>query len=169
MLTELKPYISDTQLNEICVKIREQFQRFCHIEKNKEYQELFLEEYSAHKRAGNVKWAIESGFPSGKMIAGLSVERKCYAGGYVRPELHNRDIIIHILSDTADTKSKTLLENYYIMNATGFDTAPVYCYLRFSVLQKDRLSLTLCLPDKDGNVVASEKLYETPKIEAVVA
>lgn len=169
MLAELKPYITDEQINEISSMIQGQFRDFCLDKKTKTHQKLYLEEYAPHKSTGSLTWALQSSFPSDKMAAGLQVKVCDCGGGHVRPELFNDKIIIHVVSNTADFKAKNLQENYYALNANGFGVAPVYCYLRYAALKNDRLSLHLCLPDKDGKVVASELLFETPEIKVLGA
>ena len=168
MIKQLEGHISDGQINLIVDKIIKQYQRYLRLTRSEEFASIFAEEYAPHKRQHGVSWAISSAFPSGKSVGSLKVNRLKYEGGHKRPVLSNEFIEIHILNKTTNFNAKYLKQRYQY-NLDNFTHKKLFVYIKFSVINKRLTTISLCLPDENGNIVDEMTLLDRQTLKLLVA
>lgn len=132
------------------------------------HQNLFINEYRAHRRQNDVSWAIVSGFPTGaEDVPDLQIRAYKSDGGHTRPMLQNQRIIIHILNHTSNFQAQ-YLARFYQFNQNNFGAEQLYCYIRFWENNNTLTRVSLCLPDETGNIFAEEVLLEENAIIQMV-
>lgn len=158
MIEELENHLTQEQIDGIKTIIANQYQSFKHLNNTPEYRNLYLDEYSAHRRQHNISWAIASGFPNnGNNVGGLRNICFKYNGGHTCPMLQNERFVIHILNDTTNFDAQ-YLKSFYKKNENNFSGEQLYCYVKFLVEGTTLTEITLCLPDETGMVVENEVL-----------
>ena len=168
MIKQLEGHIADWQIKIVVTIITQQYQKYLNLIESPEFSSIFAEEYAPHRRQHGVSWAISSAFPSNTFVANsLYVERLHFGKGHTRPVLKNDTIELHILNRTTDFDANYLKERYKY-NRKNFTNPKLFAYIKFSVKNNKLFSLSLCLPDDKGNVVAEESLWSrhTPSIKA---
>lgn len=169
MIKQLEGHITEHQLELITEMIREQYQRYLRLTGNQEFTSIFAEEYVPHRRQHGISWAIASAFPSNTMVDNsLKVERLLYGKGHTRPVLSNDAVELHILNKTTHFDADYLKQRYQY-NDNGFSNKKLFAYIKFSVDHKKLIFVSICLPDKDGNVVAEEMLLSRDLLKRMAA
>ncbi len=167
MIKQLEGHISEQQINLIRDKIINRYKEYLSFIKTANTKKIFSGEYEAHHRKHTLSQAISEAFPDGEIIGDdLLVSSPEYGSGHKRPVLSNDTIVIHILSETSDFKAKYLKE-YYLKNSNEYLNKQLYCYFKFCTNRKNRdqiVSISLCLPDKNGTVIEKEKLLNKKAI-----
>jgi hypothetical protein len=98
----------------------------------------------------------------------LKVERLLYGKGHTRPVLSNDAVELHILNKTTHFDADYLKQRYQY-NDNGFSNKKLFAYIKFSVDHKKLIFVSICLPDKDGNVVAEEMLLSRDLLKRMAA
>lgn len=158
MIKQLEGHITEQQIGTVVEIIRNRYQEYLNLTGSPAFTRIFAEEYAPHKRQHGVSWAISSAFPSGTMVANsLQVERLLYGKGHTRPILKNDTIELHILNKTTHFFADYLKERYKY-NCNSFTGPKLFAYIKFSVESRKLVSVSLCLPDENGNIVEEESL-----------
>lgn len=158
MIQQLEGHITERQIQMIVEIIETRYREYLNLMGNPEFTRIFAEEYAPHKRQHGVSWAISSAFPSNTIVAdSLQVQRLRYGKGHTRPALKNDTIELHILNRTTDFNANYLKERYKY-NVNGFAGPKLFAFIKFSVDNKKLVSVSICLPDENGNVVEEEFL-----------
>lgn len=155
IMTQMRDYKADIQLP-IERRIAERYQR---------------PEYSSHKKAVNLQWALQSAFQKDEEIAGLKVCCPRDGGRYAHVELSDGRIVIHIVLSRSSLRTK-FIHYYYKMNKSWSENQR-FCYFSCSLNTNtnDITSIDLCVPDINGDVAAEDKenLYSRPNLMKVGA
>lgn len=169
MIEQLKNHITEEQLAIVLTTIKEQYKKYLQLTGSSDFTSIFADEYAPHKRQHSVSWAISSAFPSGTSIGdSLKIERLLYGKGHTRPILFNDLIELHILNRTTHFNADYLKQRYEY-NAADFSNQKLFAFIKFSVEHRKLVSVSLCLPDKNGNVVAEEPLLGREMLKLMAA
>lgn len=164
MVSKLRGHITEHTIEEVKNIIKFQYKQYLLLVNSPQFQQLFLAEYAPHKNQNSVSWAISSGFPSGSCVDKiLWVDCLKYGKGHTRPELRNKNIVMHILNSTTHFNADYLKE-YYAMNDNFYQNEQLYCYIRFTVRAQKLQLVELCVPDSNGTVVEREILIRLPEL-----
>ena len=169
MIAKLQGFISQEQIDIIKEIIVAQYRKYKQLVNSAQFQSVFRQEYSPHKKQNSVYWAIASAFPSNTVIAGdIKIKRLAYGRGHTRPELSNERLTMHILNHTTHFNA-AYLNDYYAMNKESDNVSSCYCYIRFKVDHAKLIELRLCVPDDSGKIVAQEVLLAEHEIVKLIA
>lgn len=169
MLEILRNHVTEEQLSAIVTCISNQYRDYLRYVKNPVSNRLFSEDYAAHRKKNTLSWAIFSAFPDKSVIHDqLMVSLTNDTSGHKRPLLSNEHIAIHINSDTADYGA-CYLKKFYNMNKQGCSSKKIYAYIKFQEKKNEMLSLTICVPDENGVVIAEEVLLSQEQLLKLVA
>lgn len=169
MIRQLNGHITDELVDRILSIIKSQYQKYLKLIGSKEFENVFLEEYAPHKRQHGISWAILSAFRSNTTIDGeLKVDCLRYGKGHTRPSLSNDKIEIHILNKSTDFNANYLMERYKY-NSDNFSRKKLFAYIKFEVKNNRLKEVSLCLPDKKGNVVREEVLLKREDLRLIAA
>lgn len=161
MIEQISGHITEKQVLEILKSIITRYKKFLKLMASVNFQTLFSDEYSSHRKRNTATWAIYSAFTNKKNFSG-GLRACCfkYAKGHTIPKLENDSILILIMSSHCDFSSQ-YLQQFYMQNAENFTHEKLFCYFKFEINRDDRLcEISLCLPDENGNVIAQEVLVE---------
>ena len=169
MIEQLEGHITEWQIESVVEIIRNQYQEYLDLINTPAFTRIFAEEYAPHKRQHGVSWAISSAFPSNTTVAdSLQVERLLYGRGHTRPVLKNNTIELHILNKTTHFTADYLKARYQY-NANGFTGTKLFTYIKFSVENKKLVSVSLCLPDENGDVIEEVSLLTRDVLRRMAA
>lgn len=162
MIRELENRITEEQLDAIVKIIRERCTKYRKISQELLFDELFNGEYQTNKRKQGKTLAIHNGFPSNETIGNLSVEHMDYDSGRSQPKFVNDHIVMLLLFDSSSDTAK-YLESYFAHNCNGFQNDILFAYIKVSFGRNDRMTITLNLPNANGQIYAKEELYSEEK------
>ena len=169
MIKQLEGHITEKQVELIVTIIEEQYRKYLRLVGSHDFKNIFADEYAPHKRQHGVSWAIASAFPSDTLIGdSLKVDRLLYGKGHTRPILSNDTVELHILNETTRFDADYLKQRYQY-NDNGFSNTKLFAYIKFSVDHRKLMLVSLCLPDKDGNVFKEEILLSRDYLKRIAA
>lgn len=169
MIKQLMAHISQEQVNSIVNTIICQYFKYRKLIDSLDFKEVFLEEYTPHNKQFGLSWAISSAFPSQSTIDDtLHVSCYIYSKNFTRPLLSSESIKLMVLNKTTHFKAD-YLSDFYKMNENNFQGKQLFCYIKFSVDNKQLTKISLCLPDQNGDVIEEEVLLGRKQIQIRVA
>lgn len=168
MFVQLEGHITDEEIELVLGIIKSQYQKYLRLTGKREFNDVFSAEYAPHKKQHSISWAISSGFQRGQRFGSLLVSRLKYGRGHVRPVLSNDRIELMILDKTTDFQASYLKERY-LYNRDGFAEQKLFAYIKCDIENKKLVSVSLCLPDETGNIVAENTLFNRSAIVRFIA
>ena len=161
MSSVIKKLLSMQQKNQIIEIIKDRCRRFKKIEM--QYETLFYKPYTTMRHKYTATSAVLSGFAPGIIsVDGITSTDLNYGlhNNLVQPELRCENGIFHIYSDGSDLKGKKIIERCKEMNS-DLTTAPVFFLIIVHISKEGTLKkVEMCLPDKDGNIIIKDTIYE---------
>ncbi len=162
--------LTEYQKRKVIEIVKTQCRRFQAYEIEKD--RIFYEPYTNMRQKYSATSAVISGFAPGRFqIEGIKAVDLNYGlhNLLAQPELHCEMGVFHIYSDGSDLKGKKILERCKELNS-NLDSAPVFFLIIVSVSKSGVLrKIEMCLPDKDGEIIRRERIYEPPELKAITA
>lgn len=162
--------LTSEQERRIVEIIKSQCRQYQHLEH--ERRSLFYEPYTQMRKKHEVTSAVISGFAPGRVeIEGIQTADLNYGlnDKLAQPELRCENGIFHIYSDGSDLKGKKIFERCEEMNK-DVSNPPLFFIIVFFVSKDGALQkIEMRLPNKDGKMIETRIIHQTPKVTAMTA